>query len=215
MGNDSGKYRNAKGGALRRSLNETVILSICHNLSYRTLYRGCLRVEGTATRRQPLFRNAAPGASRRPAESLLPRLRSRSDPNRGRSRSGLPRERRTCGRSAESAASVRRVRFSRTAPTAMSRCAPYGTRASLRPARPCDSKRCGSREDPTGSTAPGGVPAAATSGYGRSVTRAAERFRLVTAGGDDRGRGCDAEARAAPDAAIGPGRAGSRARAAG
>ena len=107
------------------------------------------------------------------------------------------------------------VRFCGTAPTAMSRCAPYRTRASLRPARPCDSKRCGSREDPTGSTAPGGVPAAATSGYGRSVTRAAERFRLVTAGGDDRGRGCDAEARAAPDAAIGPGRAGSWARAAG
>ena len=46
MGNDSGKYRNAKGGALRRSLNETVILGICHNLSYRTLYRGCLRVGG-------------------------------------------------------------------------------------------------------------------------------------------------------------------------
>ena len=144
MGNDSGKYRNAKGGALRRSLNETVILSICHNLSYRTLYRGCLRVGGDG------HPSAAPFQERRSRELRGGRRRACCQ--------GFVRDRirivaaraHGCREGAARAAVPRRVRlpcvevrFCGTAPTAMSRCAPYGTRASLRPARHCGAKRCG------------------------------------------------------------------------
>ena len=172
-------------------------------------------MEGTATRRQPPFRNAGPGsfaaAGGEPAAKASFAIGSESWPLALRAAARAPHVRPfrgECGFRASSTVqqncangdvAVRAVRNARV----------LAASAALR----CEALRV--REDPTGSTAPGAFLRAAKIVYDRSVTRAAERFRLKTAGGDDRGRGCDAEARAAPDAAIGPGRAGSRARAAG
>ena len=172
-------------------------------------------LEGTATRRQPPFRNAGPGsfaaAGGEPAAKASFAIGSESWPLALRAAARAPHVRPfrgECGFRASSTVqqncangdvAVRAVRNARV----------LAASAALR----CEALRVPRGSDRVDGS--GGVPAAATSGYGRSVTRAAERFRLVTAGGDDRGRGCDAEARAAPDAAIGPGRAGSWARAAG
>lgn len=215
MGNDSGKYRNAKGGprgdpGAKRRFSVFVIIYLIGR---------CITVvcglEGTATRRQPPFRNAGPGsfaaAGGEPAARASFAIGSESSPLALTAAARAPhvgpfRGDRGFRASRYGSAELRQRRCRGARRTERAR--PRGQRGFAM--RSAAGSRGSDRVDGSG-----GVPAAATSGYGRSATGAAERFRLVTAGGDDRGRGCDAEARAAPDAAIGPGRAGSRARAAG